>query len=164
MNRSAISGFGPLSMMVSAVAWALLATSAHAADKSGASVDRGRYIVKVGGCNDCHTPGFAQANGQIDERLWLTGDKVGWQGGWGTTFAINIRQFVSGMTEDQWVQVTRASQAKPPMPVWVFRDMTETDLRSVYRFIRALGPAGEAAPTYLPPGQATQLPAIKFPQ
>jgi len=157
------------------VALLLVAVSSKAADHAAggvtgkssmasASVERGRYIVKIGGCNDCHTPGFTQANGQIDERLWLTGDVLGWQGAWGTTFAINLRRFVAGLTEEQWVQVTRNSQAKPPMPVWVFRDMTEADLRSVYRFVRSLGAAGDHAPAYLPPGQATKLPLVKFPQ
>jgi len=163
MQKRMFGGLRPLLTMFGVILASMTASS-QAADKTGASVDRGRYIVKVGGCNDCHTPGFAQANGQVDERLWLTGDAVGWQGAWGTTFPINVRRFAAGLTEDQWVQVTRSSQAKPPMPVWVFRDMTEGDLRSVYRFVRSLGAAGEHAPAYLPPGQATKLPLVKFPQ
>jgi mono/diheme cytochrome c family protein len=165
MKRYVAGGLGSLLMtFLVAALFALSTTPSHAADKNRASVDRGRYIVKIGGCNDCHTPGFAETNGQLDEQKWLTGDKLGWQGPWGTTFAINLRQFVGGMTEDQWVQVTRNSQAKPPMPTWVFRDLTETDLRSLYRYIRSLGVAGETAPTYVPPGQVTKFPTVKFPQ
>ena len=41
-----------------------------------ADVQRGRYLVQIGGCNDCHTPGYANANGKVDEKLWLTGDKL----------------------------------------------------------------------------------------
>jgi mono/diheme cytochrome c family protein len=26
---------------------------------AASQVDAGRYLVKIGGCNDCHTPGFA---------------------------------------------------------------------------------------------------------
>jgi mono/diheme cytochrome c family protein len=128
------------------------------------SIDRGRYLVKIGGCNDCHTPGFTQSNGQVDEQKWLTGDGLGWQGPWGTTFAINLRSYVGAMTEEQWVVVTRNSKARPPMPVWVFKDMTEQDLRATYRFIRSLGTAGKEAPTYVPPGQTTSLPVVKFPR
>src|SRR5438309_1088916 len=33
-------------------------------------VQAGRYLVIVGGCNDCHTPGFAATGGKIPETLW----------------------------------------------------------------------------------------------
>ena len=68
------------------VAAALLACTAHAQDKGAkmsADANRGRYLVVTAGCNDCHTPGYPQAGGKIDEKLWLTGDKLGWRGPWG---------------------------------------------------------------------------------
>jgi mono/diheme cytochrome c family protein len=165
MKKYVMSGLGSLLMTVlTALVLVLMTAPSYAGDKNAASIDRGRYLVKVGGCNDCHTPGFAQANGQVDERLWLTGDVLGYQGAWGTTFPINVRKLVGGVTEEQWVQVTRNSQAKPPMPTWVFRDLTEADLRAMYRYIRSLGLAGQDAPAYLPPGAVTQYPLVKFPQ
>ena len=48
---------------------------AQAADAD--SIERGRYLVIISGCNDCHTPGYAPSNGQTDESLWLTGDITG---------------------------------------------------------------------------------------
>ncbi|MDD3446398.1 MAG: hypothetical protein PHS60_13360, partial [Zavarzinia sp.] len=68
---------------------------------------RGRYLVQVAGCNDCHTPGYGPAGGAVDESLWLTGDGLGFQGPWGTTYPTNLRLLLSGMTEDQWVAHTR---------------------------------------------------------
>jgi mono/diheme cytochrome c family protein len=48
----------------------LLATAlsavAHAADDP--LVERGRYLVKIAGCNDCHTAGYTQANGAVPVR------------------------------------------------------------------------------------------------
>jgi hypothetical protein len=41
--------------------------------------------------------------------------------------------------------------------------MTDDDLRAVYRFIYSLGPAGKPAPEYLPPGEETAYPHVKFP-
>ena len=41
------------------------------------SVERGRYLAKIAGCNDCHTPGYAQMDGKVPEKLWLTGDQLG---------------------------------------------------------------------------------------
>jgi len=39
----------------------------------------------------------------------------------------------------------------------------ERDLRAVYRYVRSLGPAGEAAPAYLPPGSDPLGPVVMFP-
>lgn len=49
------------------------------------------------------------------------------------------------------------------MPWSVLREMTEHDLRTIYRFIRNLGPAGELAPLYLLPDQKPKGPFILFP-
>ena len=56
--------------------------------------DRGRYLVWVGGCNDCHTPGFPEAAGNIPEEQWLTGNPVGFQGPWGTNYPKNLRLYI----------------------------------------------------------------------
>jgi hypothetical protein len=50
------------------------------------------------------------------------------------------------------------------MPWFALHDMRTQDLRAVYRFIKSLGPAGEAAPAYLPPGQEAKGPVVTFPQ
>ena len=40
--------------------------------------------------------------------------------------------------------------------------LSEDDRRAVYRFIRSLGPAGEKAPDYLPPGKQPPLPYMQL--
>jgi hypothetical protein len=35
--------------------------------------ERGRYIIAISGCNDCHTPGFLLNGGKTPEKDWLTG-------------------------------------------------------------------------------------------
>ena len=67
---------------------ALAAASAPAlgqAKADAASLERGRYIAQIAGCNDCHTPGYALSGGKVPEKAWLTGDSFGWRGPWGTT-------------------------------------------------------------------------------
>ncbi len=128
-----------------------------------ASIERGRYIARIGGCNDCHTPGYAQTGGKVDEKLWLTGDSLGWQGAWGTTYPANLRLALAKMTEQEWVRVAKSAQYRPPMPWFALHDMSEADLRAIYRYVRHLGPAGAPAPAYLPPGQAAKGPVIAFP-
>jgi len=126
-------------------------------------VDRGRYLSMIAGCNDCHTPGYLFSEGKVPEKLWLTGDKFGWRGPWGTTYAINLRSFVSAMTEDQWVAFARSFKARPPMPWFDVNMMLDEDLRATYQFIRYLGPGGEASPAYVPPDQEPRTPYALFP-
>ena len=125
--------------------------------------ERGRYIIKIAGCNDCHTAGYADAGGKIPEKDWLQGDTIGWRGPWGTTYSSNLRLYMQNLSEDQWIQVSRAVEFRPPMPWFVLREMTEEDLRAIYRFIRNLGPAGEPAPAYVPSDQEPPKPYILFP-
>jgi len=125
--------------------------------------ERGRYIIKIAGCNDCHTAGYAEAAGRIPEKDWLKGDTIGWRGPWGTTYASNLRLSMQNLSEDQWIQVSRTVEFRPPMPWFALREMTEHDLRAIYRFIRNLGPAGEPAPSYLPPDQEPKGPIVLFP-
>lgn len=129
----------------------------------GDLVNHGRYLVQTAGCNDCHTPGYAAAEGLVDEKLWLTGDNMGWSGPWGTTYASNLRLFMVKHTEESWLQTARNFRPRPPMPWFNLHAMNERDLRALYRYIRSIGPAGEPAPDYVPPGRKPQGPAIQFP-
>lgn len=124
-------------------------------------IERGRYLVAVGGCNDCHTDGFAQSEGKIPEEQHLLGSAVGFAGPWGVSYAANLRLTVQAQTETQWLQ-RLAAGGLPPMPWSSMWAMTEDDKRAVYRYIRSLGAAGQPAPAYVAPGQAVATPHIVF--
>ena len=127
-------------------------------------IDRGRYLVKIAGCNDCHTAGYGTAKGSVAESRWLMGDKLGWRGAWGTTYAGNLRLTMNSLTEEQWVAMARNSESRPPMPWWSLHEMSEEDLKALYAYVKWLGPAGEQAPSYDPPGQEPTGPVVQFPQ
>ena len=150
----------PAALSLFASASVLAAPAGQAADQ----VDRGRYLVRIAGCNDCHTPGYPARNGQVEVKLWLTGDAVGWAGPWGTTYATNLRLLLAGMTERQWIQYARRMEPRPPMPWFNVRAMSDADLKAIYAFTRSLGPAGQPAPAYVPPGQKAEGPVVQFPQ
>ncbi|MGQ0658199.1 MAG: c-type cytochrome [Chromatiales bacterium] len=139
------------------------APSDHATTADAVQLDRGRYAVRITGCNDCHTPGYTQAAGAVPEQNWLTGDALGWRGPWGTTYASNLRLYMQSISEDQWIEVARTARYRPPMPWFTLREISEQDLRAMYRFIHALGPAGEPAPVFLPPGEQPHGPYVQFP-
>jgi mono/diheme cytochrome c family protein len=145
---------------VAAIA-AIVSTAAPAAGTDAASLDRGRYLVRIGGCNDCHTAGYPEAAGKLAESQWLTGSPVGFRGPWGTTYPANLRLALAPMTEAQWLARAR-SEMRPPMPWFNLRDMIDDDLRAIYRYVRALGVAGEPAPAYAAPGQDVATPYIVF--
>ncbi len=127
------------------------------------SVEHGDYLVRIAGCHDCHSPGWSQGKGSAPQARWLTGDAMGWQGPWGTTYATNLRLYMQGLSEEQWLLRARKGSARPPMPWYVFRDMSDYDLRSIYRYILFLGVAGQPAPAYLPPGRKATGPVAVFP-
>lgn len=126
-------------------------------------VERGRYLLRTSGCNDCHTAGYLLSEGKTPEDRWLTGDTFGWRGPWGTTYATNLRLLLNQLTEEQWIDMAKTLKRRPPMPWFNLNAMTDEDLGAMYQFVRYLGPAGEPAPAYLPPDQEPTGPYATFP-
>ena len=126
-----------------------------------ASVERGRYLVATSGCNDCHTAGYAETGGRTPESEWLLGVPVGFRGPWGVSYPANLRLTVQTMSETQWVAFARVERL-PPMPWFSLRDMSDDDLRSLYRYIRTLPPKGARAPVAVGPGREVTTPFILF--
>lgn len=148
-----------LAALLSAVAFSATAEEPAAEfTPDQAKVERGRYMVLVAGCNDCHTPGYAPSDGKVPESEWMKGDSFGWSGPWGTTYGTNLRLYMAGMTEDEWVQDARTLRRRPTMPWFNLNHMAETDMRAIYHFVRSLGEPGDPAPAALPPGEAPKTP------
>ena len=144
-----------------AIGMALCALPACA--QNAAQIARGRYLIKIGGCNDCHTDGFAQSDAKTPEKDWLEGSALGFYGPWGTTYATNLRLLIGDMTEAQWLELVRTTQSNPPMPWWALRWMTPQNQQAVYAYIRSLGPAGKETPQDLPPGVSPPPPVLSWP-
>lgn len=123
---------------------------------------RGEYMVRIAGCNDCHTPGYAETSGEVPKAQWLVGTPLGWNGPWGTTYPANLRLKLQEMDEAAWLAYSGALHTRPPMPDFAVRTMSEDDRRAIYRFVRSLGPAGQPAPDYVPPGTVPQPPYVQW--
>src|SRR5262245_30598709 len=137
---------------------------AEAKKASSQQIARGRYLLAVGNCNDCHTPGFAPSEGRVPESEWLLGDStLGFRGPWGTTYEINLRLSRSKITESQWVKYAKELKARPPMPWFNLNQWNDADLKAFYRYVRSLGPAGDPVREPIPPGQEPPRPYIHFP-
>jgi hypothetical protein len=126
-------------------------------------VEDGRYLIRIPGCNDCHTAGYLQANGKVPVESWLMGDIFGWKGPWKTTYGTNLRLLVADLTETEWIEMSKDLENRPPTPWFNFNAMKASDLRSIYQFVRFLGPGGKSALNYLPPDKEPQGPHAIFP-
>lgn len=90
-------------------------TNAQTAPGDTGQIARGKYLVTLGGCNDCHTPWVVGPNGpgpdltrmlsghpeqlimppapKLPEGPWLitaAGTNTAWSGPWGTSFTANL--------------------------------------------------------------------------
>lgn len=141
------------------IAAILLGCSASLAWAGEDDIRHGRYLIQISGCNDCHTAGFMQNAGKVAEAEWLTGDAMGWQGPWGTTYPSNLRLLVQQMDEQGWLERARQPM-RPPMPSSSLQAMSDDDLRAIYRYLKRLGAKGEPAPAYVPPGGKVATPYL----
>src|ERR671939_29834 len=99
-DRSAIN--------VALLAWLVLSGgSACAQNAPAGTLERGRHLVLIGHCNNCHTAAYAALNGKVPEAQWLMGNPLGWRGKSGTIYAPNLRIFVENLSEGDWVRLMR---------------------------------------------------------
>jgi mono/diheme cytochrome c family protein len=152
---------------------------AHASDRQ---IARGKYLVRVSGCNDCHTPGYFF--GKPDATRYLGGSDVG--------FAIpNLGVFVGpNLTPDKttglgtWTTkqiVTALTTGKLPdgrilapiMPWRAFANYTKADAYAIAAYLKSLPPVDHKVPgpfgpkekvpvfvmTVLPPNVYSSLPS-----
>ena len=98
------------------------------------------------GCHDCHTDGYNESLGEIDPTKALKGSSIGFRGPWGTTYAANLRVNALLWSEKRFVAMMKTLKTRPPMPWYNVQAMDESDLRSLYLYIKSLGEVGEEAP------------------
>ena len=137
----------------------LLSHSALGAETE-ASVELGERIARIGGCHDCHSPGYAETGGELDPATALTGSPVGYKGPWGITYAANLRLEAAEHSEDEWVEYLSRLETRPPMPWFNVHYFTETEMRSLHQYIVSLGAVGEPAPAYVPPDAPATTPFV----
>lgn len=125
---------------------------------SSKQIERGRYMIVTGHCNNCHTAGYTRKQGDMPENEWLLGNPIGFRLPTGTAYATNLRLTVQAYTEEQWARYAKAVKPRPPMPWWPLHETTEQDLRAMYKYIKHLGPAGGPAKRFVPPDKEPDPP------
>ena len=123
-------------------------------------IERGRYLVGYGSCNDCHTPGWRESDGAVPVDKWMTGSNLGYRGPWGTSYAANVRLDFSRITGSQWLFMVQTRGGHWPMVWQDLRFLSVDDQLAIYHFIRSLGPKGVPAPSDVPPSRDPTTPYI----
>jgi mono/diheme cytochrome c family protein len=114
----------------------------------------GEYIIWVGRCNSCHTAdrekGVANWTPTTPKDDWLMGGRKS-AGNYGTVYSANLRLVPQNYTEDEFVSMMHTRTTNPPMPWFALHQFNEKDLRSVYAFLKSMGPKGDPVPPFVPP-------------
>ena len=121
--------------------------AAHAADP--AAIARGKYLVTIAGCHDCHTPGYFL--GKPDMARYLGGSEVGFElPGLGVFHGPNLtpdKETGLGNWTDQQI-IEAFQQGKRPdnrmlapiMPYHAFANLTPDDAQAIVAFLRSVPP------------------------
>ena len=106
-------------------------------------ISRGRYLTRIGSCIDCHTS---------DDNMHRPVKGMEFAGGKQIegfpARSANITPDPSGISyydEAMFIRMIRtghvgARPLNPPMPWWVFRNMNDEDLKSIYAYLRTVPP------------------------
>jgi mono/diheme cytochrome c family protein len=142
------------------VAAALGAPGAWAADPA---VERGKYLVNLASCHDCHTPGYFF--GKPDMTRYLGGSDVGFDvPGLGTFYGPNLTPDkatgLGGWTDAQIVAAIQKGtrpdgrMLAPIMPWHAFSQLTKQDVDAIVSFLRSIPAVDHKAPGPFGPTEA----------
>ena len=123
-------------------------------------VTRGEYLVALGACRDCHTP--MNDRGERLAGLEFAGGFV-MRDSKGDVAGSNLTPDPSGIpyyTEELFLDTMRtgrviARELRNVMPWWVYRHMTDADLKAIYAYLRTLKPVQHRVDNTQPPTDCT---------
>jgi mono/diheme cytochrome c family protein len=135
-------------------ALALLGFQSHG-NAQNAQIERGKYLVTLGSCTDCHTPGYFF--GKPDMSRHLGGSEVGFEiPGLGVFYGPNLTPDkatgLGGWTDAQIVAAIRAGkrpdgrELAPIMPWRAFAELTDPDVQAIVAFLRSIKPVNNKVP------------------
>ncbi|HEY6194340.1 MAG TPA: cytochrome c [Candidatus Eisenbacteria bacterium] len=135
-------------------------------------VVRGRYLVTIMSCNDCHTPGYFY--GAPDTLRRLAGSDLGWVGPWGVVHARNLTPDsatgIGSWTIEQIVTALRSGntpsgvQLAPIMPWENYSSiLDQDDAMAIASYLKSLPPVTHKNLDRIPPTAKPSGATIAFP-
>ena len=151
---------------------ALLGASlAQAGAPAPSVIQRGAYLVQVGGCNMSRMlPGHPEAQKmppapQLPEGPWMVtmaATATAFAGPWGVSHAANLtpdkETGLGSWTEAQFLQMIRSGRhlgqgrpILPPMPVQGLRAATEADQKAIFAYLKSIPAISNRVPAAVEP-------------
>ena len=138
--------------LVAVLALTISGVTAVAADNG---VARGEYLVRFGGCTDCHTPGYFL--GKPDLSRFLGGSDVGFDlPGLGTFVGPNLtpdnETGLGSWSRDEIITAIQTGVRPdgrilaPIMPWRAFAGLTKSDAGAIADYLRSLPPVSHKVP------------------
>lgn len=157
-------GAGRLAGLAIALA---LPSVALAADD--AQIARGKYLVTLGGCTDCHTPGYFL--GKPDMTRYLGGSDVAFEmPGLGAFVGRNItpdrETGIGDWTAEQIITALRTGERPdgrtlaPIMPYHALAALSDDDAMAIAQFLKSIEPVSNPVPGPFGPGE--KVPTFMF--
>jgi mono/diheme cytochrome c family protein len=139
--------------IATALAALLVPLAAQAADP--AAIARGKYLVTIAGCHDCHTPGYFL--GKPDMARYLGGSEVGFElPGLGVFHGPNLTPDkatgLGNWTDQQIVEAFQQGKRPdnrmlaPIMPYHAFANLTPQDAQAIVAFLRSVPAVSNKVP------------------
>jgi mono/diheme cytochrome c family protein len=134
-------------LLIVAAGLAFVGLPVLVASGAGSPVERGKYLVEVSGCNDCHTPGYFL--GKPDKARYLGGSEVGFEiPGLGVFYGPNLtpdKETGLGNWTIEQIMTTFQGGVRPdgrhlapPMPSAAFAHFTPSDARAIATYLKSL--------------------------
>ena len=139
------------------------ALSAQAQDQAA----RGKYLVTIMGCNDCHTPGYFL--GKPDFAHALSGSDVGFEMPglgihWGPNLTPDPETGLGKWSDAQIITAFRTGvrpdgrKLIPAMPYGGFAVLTDADAQAIVAYLRSLPSAVHQVTAPTKPGEPAKAP------
>lgn len=139
-----------------------VAGSLPAAAADSKQVERGKYLVIIGGCTDCHTPGHFL--GKPDMKRLLGGSEVGFEiPGAGVFYGPNLtpdkETGLGRWSDGDIIKAIRTGQRPdgrmlaPVMPWPALAKLTDNDAKAVVAYLKSLPPVSNKVPGPFGPGE-----------
>jgi mono/diheme cytochrome c family protein len=146
---------------VALTAFQCLASPASADD---AQIARGRYLVTIAGCSDCHTPGALL--GSPDMKRYLGGSDVGFAiPGAGVFVGQNLtpdkETGLGKWTDGQIITAFRTGKTpdgrelSPVMPYPALSHLSDADAQAIVAFLKSLAPVTNQVKNFSPNDNVT---------
>jgi mono/diheme cytochrome c family protein len=157
----------PFRSTLAALALAVVAFGPLAAGAADGDVARGKYLVSVISCTDCHTPG--SFFGKPDMTRYLGGSEVGFEiPGLGVFYGANLtpdrETGIGTWTTGQIATAIRTGRRPdgrmlaPVMPFESFKNLTSEDALAIAAYLKTLPPVRHKVPgPFGPHGKPTSF-------